>query len=380
MASTYTDILRLVIPTTGELSGTWGDVFSAGCTQLIETAVAGTAAVTHDNTANYSLTTASGSADESRAMALNVTGTLTAARNVVCPTKSKLYVIKNGTTGGYAITLKTTAGTGISVPSGKYMLLYCDGTNVVDALNHISTITLATPLAATSGGTGLSALGANIATALGIDVGTAGAPLVNGGVLGTPSSGTATNLTGLPIAGLTASTSTAIGVGSIELGHATDTSITRVSAGVAAIEGSNILVSAGPLGTPASGNLANCTFPVTTAQNTYTATCTGITNIATATAYLTPWSRVGDRVSCEFRLSTQTNTYPAAAAVDFDLPVASTFANNYQGSGIGVGMTSAGTYVTGIIRSSGTKMRLSWTQPADGDTGDWRVHMSYQVI
>lgn len=65
--------------------------------------------------------------------------------------------------------------------------------------------------------------------------------IMNGGALGTPSSATLTNATGLPVAGITASTSTALGVGSIELGHASDTSITRVSAGVAAIEGVNIL-------------------------------------------------------------------------------------------------------------------------------------------
>ena len=38
--------------------------------------------------------------------------------------------------------------------------------------------------------------GTGVATALAVNVGTAGAPVVNGGVLGTPSSGTVTNLTG----------------------------------------------------------------------------------------------------------------------------------------------------------------------------------------
>lgn len=51
--------------------------------------------------------------------------------------------------------------------------------------------------------TGVSGLGTGVATALGINVGTAGAPVVNGGALGTPSSGTATNLTGTA-SGLTA--------------------------------------------------------------------------------------------------------------------------------------------------------------------------------
>jgi hypothetical protein len=59
--------------------------------------------------------------------------------------------------------------------------------------------------------------------------------------LGTPSAVTLTNATGLPVSGITASTSSAIGVGSVELGHATDTTIARVSAGVVSIEGVNVV-------------------------------------------------------------------------------------------------------------------------------------------
>lgn len=56
-------------------------------------------------------------------------------------------------------------------------------------------------------------------------------------LLGTPTSGTLTNCTGLPVAGITPSTSTALGIGSVEVGHATDTTISRVSSGLIAVEG-----------------------------------------------------------------------------------------------------------------------------------------------
>jgi hypothetical protein len=62
-------------------------------------------------------------------------------------------------------------------------------------------------------------------------------PTLTTPVLGTPASGTLTNCTGLPVSGITASTSIALGVGSIELGHASDTTIARVSAGVISVEG-----------------------------------------------------------------------------------------------------------------------------------------------
>lgn len=58
-------------------------------------------------------------------------------------------------------------------------------------------------LAVSRGGTGISSFGTGVATALGINVGTAGSFVVNGGALGTPSSGTLTNATGLPIGGIT---------------------------------------------------------------------------------------------------------------------------------------------------------------------------------
>lgn len=63
--------------------------------------------------------------------------------------------------------------------------------------------------------TGVAGLGSGVATALGVNVGTAGSVLVNGGVLGTPSSATLTNATGLPIgsgvSGLGTGVATALG-------------------------------------------------------------------------------------------------------------------------------------------------------------------------
>jgi len=81
---------------------------------------------------------------------------------------------------------------------------------------------------------GTAALSAT--TFIGALTGTASGNLVSGGALGTPSSGTLTSCTGLPIAGIVGDTSTALGVGSIEVGHASDTTITRSAAGVIAVE------------------------------------------------------------------------------------------------------------------------------------------------
>ena len=160
MAS-YTNSLRLTLPVTGTEDGTWGDTVNNGITTLIDTSIAGTAAITM-TAADYTLTNNSGATDEARSMFITLGGTPGASFNVICPTKSKLYFVKNST--AFAQTFKTLGGAGISVPnSGTIMVLYCDGTNVVNAITSFTSLNLITP------------------------------------ILGTPTSGVATNLTGLPL-------------------------------------------------------------------------------------------------------------------------------------------------------------------------------------
>lgn len=60
------------------------------------------------------------------------TGANTAARNVIVPTNKKLYIVSNATTGGFKITVKTSGGTGVDIlASDGYVIVYCDGTNIV---------------------------------------------------------------------------------------------------------------------------------------------------------------------------------------------------------------------------------------------------------
>ena len=131
MTTAYTPILQLALPVTGELNGTWGDTVNQSITSMIEQAIAGLATINTWSTASHTLTTADGASDEARCAILQCSGAPGAAATVICPAFSKVYIIKNSVTGGYAVTLKTSAGTGVSVPNGGTMLLYCDGTNVV---------------------------------------------------------------------------------------------------------------------------------------------------------------------------------------------------------------------------------------------------------
>ena len=133
MTTQYTPTLKLALPVTGELSGTWGDIVNDNITSMIEQAIAGLATINTWTANVHTLTTANGTTSESRcAMLVAATGSggtaITGAGQIVCPAAAKLYVLQNNTS--FAVTLKTSAGTGIAVAAGNTAFLFCDGTNV----------------------------------------------------------------------------------------------------------------------------------------------------------------------------------------------------------------------------------------------------------
>ncbi len=89
-------------------------------------------------------------ASELNRIAYNFTGLLTGNRDIIVPATVQQYWVSNATTGSYTLTVKTAAGTGITIASGQRGIFYCNGTDVVDA----DTSTVSLPIAVNQGGTG----------------------------------------------------------------------------------------------------------------------------------------------------------------------------------------------------------------------------------
>lgn len=190
MATTnFTTLLGLALPTTGDLNATWGDEVNNSITALLDHAIAGTTTLSAD--ADATLTTTDGAANEARAAIINCTGARTAARTITAPAQSKVYIVLNATTGGYAVTL-VGAGptTGVSIANGEKVLVAWNGSDFVKVspISAAWETFMATPTSA------------NLRAVLSDETGTGSAvfatsPTLVTPVLGTPTSGTLTNCT-----------------------------------------------------------------------------------------------------------------------------------------------------------------------------------------
>lgn len=161
MSSTYSS-LKIELIGTGEQAGFWGATTNTNLGTALEEAIVGRADVAFATDADLTLTlTDSNSTQIARHFILNVTGTLTATRNLTVPAIDKPYIIENNT--AQTIIVKTSGGVGVPVPNGRKMFLYAFNNgatnNVVEAFNYVSalyagTLTLTSPLPIASGGTG----------------------------------------------------------------------------------------------------------------------------------------------------------------------------------------------------------------------------------
>ena len=144
MTSSYSTDLKLELMVTGEKSGQWGDITNTNL-NILQQAIAGYESIALNATTGATLTFSDGVTSNGKNAVLNLTGTLTSSVNVVIPDGiEKTYTVKNATTGSFAVTFKTTSGTGATWQAADkgIKLLYSDGTNVTDINSQLSQINL----------------------------------------------------------------------------------------------------------------------------------------------------------------------------------------------------------------------------------------------
>ena len=248
--------------TTGENSGTWGNVTNVNLGTALEEAIVGSADVTFSSGTVTLALTDSNSTQTARNLRLNLTGTSGGAQNLIVPAIEKVYIVNNGCAD--AITVKNSGGTGIAVPAGKTMWVYNNGTNVVDVSTHLTSLTLGSALPIASGGTGSTSttyanLQSNVSGIL---------PIANGG-------------TGSATAAFSGANVTSLNASAVSSGTLDNARTTAASA-----NGASTIVAR-----DASGNFTAATVTVTTLSSTtcnattFNGSGSGITALGTGTSY-----------------------------------------------------------------------------------------------
>ncbi len=228
-------------------------------------------------------------------IAYQFSGILTANMEIIVPNTIQQYWIRNTTTGSYTLTVKTSGGTGVIIVQNGASILYCDGTNVVQA----ETANLSVPVAIAQGGTGATTAGTALVnlggTSLGIGIFTATNGATARASIGAAASGANSDITSL--SGLTTPLSVPQGGtgltttpsdGRLLIGNGTNYTLANLTAGA----GINITNGAGSITIDSTGVTAypGAGIPVSTGSawgTSYATSGTGTTIALSASPALT---------------------------------------------------------------------------------------------
>jgi len=150
----FSPLLGLALPTTGDLSGTWGSVVNVSITDLIDSSIAGTTTLSADT--DVTLSTTNGAANQAReAIILWTASNGATTRNITAPAQSKTYIVINAGTGSVVIR-GSGPTTGVTIPSGARAMVAWNGSDFVKIVsNPVSLTTDVTGLLpVANGGTG----------------------------------------------------------------------------------------------------------------------------------------------------------------------------------------------------------------------------------
>ena len=131
MSSTYTSRIKLELQADGENANTWGQRLNNNVIQLVDDAVAAYTTISIGS-ASYTLTNNDGATDEARSAILEFTGEVSVSINVIIPSQSKFYIVRDKTTrdNNASYVLQTAGNAGVSPAVSSRGVYFCDGTNI----------------------------------------------------------------------------------------------------------------------------------------------------------------------------------------------------------------------------------------------------------
>jgi hypothetical protein len=143
MPSTYSPNLRIELIANGEQSGVWGTTTNTNLGTLLEQSISGYTTVAISTPGGQALTAINGTSDQARNAAIRFTASANFTAYV--PPVNKLYVIYNDSSYigtvyvSTALNGTTPKGTSVVIPAGKRVFVISDGTDLVEAINDITT-------------------------------------------------------------------------------------------------------------------------------------------------------------------------------------------------------------------------------------------------
>src|ERR1700749_3937419 len=110
MTTTFTTNKSYPLIGTGDDANTWGSVLNSNLFTVLDTNLGGELALSVAGGSNVSL-----SSTQAQNLRYNFTGILTANITVSWPTGAGSYIVNNGTTGAFTLTVQPTGGTGVAI-------------------------------------------------------------------------------------------------------------------------------------------------------------------------------------------------------------------------------------------------------------------------